>query len=501
MAQQLATITLHPEDGAPIVEILFGHAHIQCADRISTPPAMEKILAMARICLLIFLFGGAGLHAQELDRPMRPVHLSGNWGNNPEAVRLWEEDRTRPLVPLRFVEYLRDVQVDWVGLSVALHIEGSMDSTVERLYVSGEPVWPIVPTFTDDALRQIMREFKAHGFDFYLTLAIESFENLTDTPAEHPLKRWQLGDPGDAEAGVPLDHVYCPECAWPIRPEFWPWRPSHPEHERFVAEFWESYTQQAVHFARIAQEEGVRMYSLGTETDRLFRTRSDGQYWVNDFRLELRTLVERVRAVYSGLLTYDMDNEAFTDEFFEAGSSHLWADLDLDVIGASAWFPLADSPPTEVMSVESLRREYDRLFSDHFMRVTALNPGRPMVFLEYATTDTVESPANPARYPENGMVVFSDTNGNGLDDGQEVQHNMYRALFETIEAYPGLVYGAFFWDTWIVPHEGAWAAPLMYRTYSFRGKLSEETVREWYNRFGSTLWSLSWWKAPSRSAR
>ena len=441
---------------------------------------------MVRICLFVFLFGAAGLHAQDLTRPLRAVHLSGNWGLNPEAVRLWEEDRTRPLVPLRFVEYLRGVHVDWVGLSVGLHIEGSIDSTVERLYSSDLDV----PTFTDDALRQIMREFRAHGFDVYLTLAIESFENLTDTSAEHPLKRWQLGDPGDAEAGVPLDHVYCPECAWPIRPEYWPWRPSHPEHERFVAEFWESYTQQAVHFARIAQEEGVRMYSLGTETDRLFRTRSDERYWVNDFRRELGTLVERVRAVYSGLLTYDMDNEGFTDEFFEAGSTHLWADLDLDVIGASAWFPLADSPPSEVMSVESLRREYDRLFRDHFMRVAALNPGRPIVFLEYATTDTVESPANPAAYPENGMVVFSDTNGNGLEDGQEVQDNMYRALFETMEAYPGLVYGAFFWDTWITTSEGGWSSPLMYRAYSFRGKLSEGTVREWYDRFWFTLWRL-----------
>ena len=454
-----------------------------CTSQIPEKPGGRK---SHRICLLIFLFGAAGLHAQELDRPIRPVHLSGNWGTNPEAVRLWEEDRTRALVPLKFVEYLRGVHVDWVGLSVGLHIEGSMDSTVERSYSPDLDV----PTFTDDALRQIMREFRAHGFDVYLTLAIESFQNLTDTAAEHPMKRMQLGDPGDAEAGVPLDHVYCPECAWPIRPEFWPWRPSHPGHERFVAEFWESYTQQAVHFARMAQEEGVRMYSLGTETDRLFRTRSDGHYWVNDFRRELRTLVERVRAVYSGLLTYDMGNKAFTDEFFEAGSRQLWADLDLDVIGASAWFPLTDSRPSEVLSVESLRREYDRLFRDHLIPVAALNPGLPMVFLEYATTDTVESPANPAAYPENGMVVFSDTNGNGLDDGQEVQDNMYRALFETMEAHPGLVYGAFFWDTWIIASEGAWTGPLMYRTYSFRGKLSEETVREWYDRFGSTLWRL-----------
>ena len=104
---------------------------------------------MVRICLLVFLFVGGGLHAQKLDRPMRAVHLSGNWGQNPAAVRLWEEDRTRRLVPLRFVEYLRGVHVDWVGLSIGLHIEGSMDSTVERSYSPNLDV----PTFTDDASR------------------------------------------------------------------------------------------------------------------------------------------------------------------------------------------------------------------------------------------------------------------------------------------------------------------------------------------------------------
>ena len=52
---------------------------------------------MARICLFVLLFGAAGLQAQELDQPLRAVHLSGNWGGTSDAVRLWEEDRTRPL--------------------------------------------------------------------------------------------------------------------------------------------------------------------------------------------------------------------------------------------------------------------------------------------------------------------------------------------------------------------------------------------------------------------
>ena len=101
-----------------------------------------------------------------------------------------------------------------------------------------------------------------------------------------------------------------------------------------------------------------------------------------------------------------------------------------------------------------------------------------LVFVEYAAVDTVEAPAGPNIWPDNSSFVFADTNGNGLDDGQEVQDNMYRALFETMEAYPGLVHGAFFWDTWIAVNEGHWESPSVHRAYSFRGKLSEPTVRE-----------------------
>ena len=102
----------------------------------------------------------------------------------------------------------------------------------------------------------------------------------------------------------------------------------------------------------------------------------------------------------------------------------------------------------------------------------------------------MQAPADPAAYPENPDIVFVDTNGNGIEDGAEVQDNMYRALFEVMNAHPGLMYGAFFWDTWITVYEGQWDARSRYRAYSFNGKLSEHTVREWYDRFRTTAWRL-----------
>ena len=110
--------------------------------------------------------------------------------------------------------------------------------------------------------------------------------------------------------------------------------------------------------------------------------------------------------------------------------------------------------------------------------------------LEYGAPDIVQAPAHPSAFPENSHIVFVDTNENGLEDGAEVQDNMYRALFEVMNAHPGLMYGAFFWDTWITVYEGQWEALSRYRAYSFKGKLSEHTVREWYGRFRTTAWRL-----------
>ena len=224
-----------------------------------------------------------------LDLPLRAIHAAGNWGTNRQVVEAWEAaGRTGPLVPPDYMAWLQRLHVNWMGISVGLHYDDSMDGTVERVYSGVD-----ITTYSDAALRQMIREFRSHG----MVVAFEANEART---AARPLHRLQLGDPGREETGVPPDTFF-----EVIRPEFWPWRPDHPDHQRFVAEFWETYTQQAVYFARLAEEEGVGLYSLGTETDRLFRTRPGGSF-PNDFGQELRTMVARDRAVYSGLVTYGM---------------------------------------------------------------------------------------------------------------------------------------------------------------------------------------------------
>ena len=408
--------------------------------------------------------------------PMRAIAVSGYWGTNREVVQPWEDGgRQGPVLPAEFIAWLRGMHVNWVLISVALHYEDSMDSSVSRETDRSRNV----PTWRDESLRQVIREFREHGFDIYMTLAFEAHEAETSA---RPLDRGQLGDPAPPHTGgVPPG-----EGPGPIKPENWPWRTDHPDHQRFTAEFWETYSEQAEHFASIAEDAGVALFSLGTETDALFRTRPDPGYMINDFGDELRSMVDRVRAVYSGRLTYNMHYSTvmYADHYGRgSGAGHLWEDLDLDVVGISGWFPLTESAPNTVLSVPELQASYESIFQKYLAPLAGRNPGRAIVFTEYGSMDVVEAPADPSsgeRHSE--LKILIDRNRNGLDDGEETQANIFEAFFETSARYPGLVNGAFFWDNWIAT-DAMWADYwLDRRSFAVRGKLAEAVVRDAYAR-------------------
>ena len=430
---------------------------------------------------------GPGLNI--FDFPFRAISISGYWGTNRRVAQPWEDGGQQGrLIPLEFIDWLQGMHANWILISVGLHYDDSMDSSVSRETARSRNV----PTWRDGTLRQVIREFREHEFNVYMTLAFEAHEAEMSA---RPVHRWQLGDPAPPHTGgVPPDDA----TAGLIAPENWPWRPDHPDHQRFTAEFWETYTQQAEHFASIAEDEGVALFSLGTETDRLFRSRPDHHdpsrpesgYMSNDFGDELRTMVDRVRAVYSGRLTYDMHASTliYADHHGRgSGTGHLWEDLDLDVVGISGWFPLTSSPPATVLSVPQLQTSYESIFSDLLVPLAARNPGRAIVFTEYGSMDVVEAPADPGageRHSEPKTLL--DQNRNGLDDGEETQANIFQAFFTASASHPGLVNGAFFWDNWIAT-DAMWAEFwLDRRSFALRGKLAEAVVRDAYARMAGT---------------
>jgi hypothetical protein len=373
-------------------------------------------------------------------RDMRALHLGGNWLGNQLRSGVPHED---------YVQFVESLDVNWVGISVALHYGESTDPVVRRVYDGN-----VTRTFTDEVLRTIIREFVSRGIDVYVTLAFE----VEPEPGSKKPERWMLGLPW-------LDGGF--------QAAEWPWLPGHPDHANFVAQFWSSYTDQAVHFGRIAEEEGASLFSLGTETDHLFRTRTEGQ-WVTEFGDEIRNMVAEVRKVFSGSVTYDQLVWVLLEpDLYGNAHSFLWEDGGFDVIGLSAWFPLVEEFPASIMTVGDLQGAWEPMFTDLLEPLQQANPGRPIMFTEFGFVDDIRAPADPSidTYEEK---LFLDLNGNGLDDGQEVQANIIEAFYRTLDTHP-VVQGTFWWDHAMdsdADVEGL--AHLL--SHTFRGKLAENVI-------------------------
>ncbi len=358
-----------------------------------------------------------------------------------------------------------------------------MDSTVSRETGRDRQV----PTWRDESLRQLIREFREHDFDVYLTLAFEAHEarGHSQRPARSSLVAWRPRASAHHWRGVPPDEA----TEGLIAPENWPWRPDHPDHPGFVAEFWETYADQAVHFARIAEEEGVRLYSLGTESDRLFRSRPDpvdparpgSGFMHNDFGDELRSMVDRVRAVYSGRVTYDMQTDTL---------ALLYADHLRNRVGrrSSLGGPRPGHRGDQRVATPYGERAngrgderpgcWRRAYEAVFRQLSRSHSGRPesgpraLVFTEYHAMDVVEAPADTAwraassRGDQRSLLT---DNRNGLDDGEETQANIFRAFFNTSKRYPGIINGAFLLGAIAITTECAvgrsigWAGPAQLR--------------------------------------
>lgn len=362
-------------------------------------------------------------------------------------------------LPDEYFKYLRDLNANWVGISVALFVKNSLDSTVERK-TSGTDL----RTYKDEELRRLIRRLRRHGFHVYVTLA---FEGRSETK-EHLYHRAELGAANEQRSD-------------------WPWNKNHPRHTQFVKEFWQTYTKQAVHFAKIAQNEGVEMYSLGTETEGLFITReTSGRKGA--YIKELKKMLSDVRSVYKEKVTYDMHATAIDERIESAALNRkLWQDLDFDVIGISSYFSPLSTLPKGVTSITQLEKGWQAIFAKHLIPLQKNNPNMPIVFTEHQNytsryagydgplIDDIEE-ANNLR--ERKTV---DTNHNNVDDGQEQQANVHKAFFNVAEKNPGVVDGVFLWgeDYW---ETDGFGDDLYWDEEGSRGKKAEEVIRNIYKK-------------------
>ena len=97
--------------------------------------------------------------------------------------------------------------------------------------------------------------------------------------------------------------------------------------------WFDSYERFLLHYARLAEEEGVGLFSVGSE---LSSAEAHVAHW--------RALIESVRVTYSGELTYSANWDHYRQVAF-------WDEVDY--LGTSAYYELTDEVPTTYAALHS----------------------------------------------------------------------------------------------------------------------------------------------------
>lgn len=212
-------------------------------------------------------------------------------------------------------------------------------------------------------------------------------------------------------------------------------------------EKWESsYTSYILNHARIADSLDVEAFCIGLEFRNVVRERP--QFWVG--------LIEEVRAVYHGQITYAANWDNYQNVTF-------WQDLDF--IGIDAYFPVSQNETPSVREMKkSWQKEKEQLmaFSEKY--------GKPIVFTEYGYRSIDKTAGNQ-------WELVHHRRYEGLPNF-EAQENAYKALFESFWEEPWF-YGGFLWKWY--PYDQDKIDPDN-SDYTPQKKPVEKVIKEWYKK-------------------
>lgn len=202
--------------------------------------------------------------------------------------------------------------------------------------------------------------------------------------------------------------------------------------------WWESYSQFILHYAALAESEGVALFAVGSE---LISTESQEGRW--------RQLIALVRGVYRGQLTYSANWDHFEPV-------RIWDAVD--VVGVTAYQPLSSGATDEASLDRGLSRFLLRL------RMWLSESPRPFLITEVGYPSSAHAAARPWDQRE-GPVDLA------------LQTRCYRALYRALAQEPHLE-GLYFWN-WF-GHGGADDGG-----YTLRGKPALAVVKLWFRGAGA----------------
>ncbi|PIB26263.1 glycoside hydrolase family 113 [Maribacter sp. 4G9] len=177
-----------------------------------------------------------------------------------------------------------------------------------------------------------------------------------------------------------------------------------------------SYDKFILNYAELAEETKTPIFCIGTELETFVKNRPE--YW--------NELIDKVRKVYSGKLTY----AANWDEY---ARTPFWKQLDF--IGIDAYFPLSESKTPSVEELKLGWQPWKQKISE-----LALQTQRPVLFTEYGYRSMDFTAKKP-------WLVDRTEEGVNMDG----QSNAKKAIFEEFWNEEWFA-GGFVWK-WFIQHD------------------------------------------------
>lgn len=209
-------------------------------------------------------------------------------------------------------------------------------------------------------------------------------------------------------------------------------------------EWFASYKEFILHYARLAAKYNVELLCIGTELSNTTIPRWEAQ-WIG--------IITAIKAVYKGPITYAANwDEYETVSFWPA----------VDYIGMDAYFPLTDKTnPAKEELVQGWEKNADTI--EGWLKTSKLNKG--VIFTEVGY-DTIEG---SNKQPWRVLPTLAK-----YKESQEEQANCLEALFLVLSKRPWFK-GFYWWNYFPRPDIG----PL---GYTLRGKQGERVLSEWFKK-------------------
>jgi len=235
-----------------------------------------------------------------------------------------------------------------------------------------------------------------------------------------------------------------------LKPQIWmsgSWIGDFDLEDKKKWEEWEaSYSAYLLLYAKIAQETGVEMICIGTEFKKAMQSNTD--YWYR--------LIEEVRAVYDGPLTYSSNWDEYKDV-------PIWDKLDY--IGISAYFPLSEEKEP---SHQELKKLWQPTLKE--LRNFSRKNKKRIIFTEFGYL-SLDGCA--------GKTWILEKERDRHSENQKAQADAFHCLFKTFWEEDWWA-GGFFWKWY--PEMRPNRKNFYKKDYSPQGKMAEETIKEWYGK-------------------